>query len=169
MAVGDLMARITFSRQADFQYDLTELEKLANSEEFLERAVAKGAAPVADSIRAGIQALPAEDFRRLRGNDTFHVITKSEKKDLTDGFGLTPISRDRKGFVNTKAGFDGYGSFPTKSYPRGVPNQLVARAVESGSSVREKIPFVKTAVRKSRKAAVKNMEESITDDLKKVF
>ncbi|MBQ8358456.1 MAG: hypothetical protein IJX37_00885, partial [Oscillospiraceae bacterium] len=96
-------------------------------------------------------------------------IPKGQKKDLLDSFGLTPVDRDKAGFVHTKAGFDGYGSFPTESYPEGLPNQLVAAATESGSSIRKKLPFIRPAVNATRKEAVDAMEKVIDDEVKKIF
>ena len=164
-----LMARITFDNQSKFYEQLKQMEALAQKDEFLERAVAKGADPVADEIRKRLGALPSEKFRRLRGGDSFHVLSDSAKADLLAGFGLAPIQRDKTGFVNTKAGFEGYGSHPTATYPYGVPNQLIARAVESGSSVRDKMPFVRPAVKAAQKDAVKAMEDSVDEDMKKIF
>lgn len=163
------MAKITFNQQSDFYKKLQQLQEIAERDELLERAVVKGAEPVADEIRSNLEALPSEKFRYLRGNDMFHVLSDSAKADLLAGFGLTAIQRDKNGFVHTKAGFDGYGSHPTKSYPYGVPNQLLARAVESGSSVRDKMPFVRPAVNATRNDAIKAMEKSIDDDMKKIF
>ena len=163
------MARITFGKQSEYGLKLKELEQAFLSDEPLERAVSKGAAPVADAIRNNLEALPTEEFRYLRDGEIFNGIPESQKQDLIDSFGLTPISRDKNGFVNTKAGFDGYGSHPTKAYPQGVPNQLIARAVESGSSVRAKTPFVRPAVNATRQEAIKEMEKSIDEDLKKIF
>lgn len=163
------MARITFEKQSQFYEKLKQMEELAAKEEFLARAVAKGADPVADEIRKRLGALPSEKFRRLRGGDSFHVLSDSAKADLLAGFGLAPIQRDKNGFVHTKAGFEGYGSHPTATYPYGVPNQLLANAVESGSSVRDKMPFVRPAVKAKQKDAIKAMEDSIDEDLKKIF
>lgn len=163
------MAKITFDQQSAFFETLKQLEALATTDEFLERAVAKGADPVADEIRKRLGALPSEKFRRLRGGDSFHVLSDSAKADLLAGFGLAQIQRDKHGFVHTKAGFEGYGSHPTANYPYGVPNALIARAIESGSSVRDKMPFVRPAVNATRKEAINAMEKSIDDDLKKIF
>ena len=52
--------------------------------------------------------------------------------------GISPIKHDGD-YINAKVGFDGYGSIPTKKYPKGVPNQLVARSVNSGTSFLKKI------------------------------
>lgn len=162
------MAKISFSGQEEFGEKLRQLEAAFMSDEPLERAVAKGAKPVADEIRSRLGGVPAQKFRRLYGDEQFNSLSESEKADLLASFGLTPVKNDR-GFIHTKAGFDGYGSHPTKSYPQGVPNQLVARATESGSSVRQKHPFVRPAVNSTKNDAIREMEKSIDEDLKKIF
>lgn len=138
-------------------------------DEPLEKAVAAGAAIVADQIKANLEALPEEEFRKLGEGETFTGLPKGQKKDLVDSFGLTPIEKDKNGFIHTKAGFDGYGSFPTNAYPEGIPNQLLARSVESGSSVRQKTPFVEPAVKATRKEAVEKMNGVLEDEFKTIF
>lgn len=163
------MAKITFSATGDYALALERYQSAADGGKMLERAVASGAAIVADQIRSNLQALPEEKSRRLQPGETFHGLPKNQKQDLADSFGLTPIGRDKNGFLHTKAGFDGYGSHPTKQYPQGVPNQLLARAVESGSSAREKTPFVRPAVTKTKKAAVEAMQAEIDKEIKKLI
>lgn len=135
----------------------------------LEKAVAAGAAVVADQIKANLEALPEEEFRKLGEGEIFRGLPAGQKKDLVDSFGLTPIEKDNRGFIHTKAGFDGYGSFPTNAYPQGVPNQLLARSVESGSSVRQKTPFVEPAVKATRKEAVEEMNAVLEDEFQSIF
>ena len=163
------MARISFKGQSDYSRKLQELALHYAKDTSLEKAVAAGAKPVADAIRHNLESVPTDGFQRLPDGATFSGLSESQKKDLEDGFGLTPISRDRNGFVHTKAGFDGYGSFPTPTYPHGVPNQLLAAATESGSSVRKKIPFIRPAVNKTRKESIEAMENSIDEDMKDIF
>ena len=93
----------------------------------------------------------------------------NRKKDLIESFGVTPISRDNQGNHNAKIGFDGYGSMPTKAYPKGLPNQLLARAVESGSSVRAKTPFVRPAVRASKSKVESTMGQIMTKEIKRIM
>ena len=145
------------------------MERRFTSDEPLERAVAAGSAIVTDQIRVNLQALPEEEYRKLEEGETFRGLPEGQKRDLLDSFGLTPIEKDRNGFLHTKAGFDEYGSFPTNAYPKGVPNQLLARSVESGSSVRQKTPFVEPAVKATRKDAVEAMNGVIEDEFKSIF
>lgn len=163
------MARISFKGAADYAQALKQLEFTAEQGKLLEDAVKAGAKPVADEIRRRLDALPTDDFRRLDDGEKFTGLPVVNHLDLIDSFGLTPVSRDRSGFVNVKAGFDGYGSKPTKAYPKGIPNQLLARAVESGSSVRKKTPFVRPAVQATRKEAVDEMDKTVRQELEKIF
>ena len=162
------MANITFPGLGEYGEKLRQLEEAFASDEPLERAVKKGSDPVADEIRRRLSGVPAQKFRRLYGKDEFSVLSQSEKDDLLASFGRAPVQRFKKN-IDTKLGFDGYGSHPTKGYPQGVPNQLVARAVESGSSVRQKHPFVRPAVNSTKNDAIREMEKSIDEDLKKIF
>lgn len=163
------MAKITFKRGSEYMLRLQKLEERFAAPQTLEKAVHAGSAIVADKIRENLEALPEDEYRRLPEGEIFRGIPAGQKKDLADSFGLTPIERDRNGFVHTKAGFEGYGSFPTNAYPQGVPNPLLARSVESGSSVREKTPFVEPAVKATRKEAVEAMDKVIDGELKEIF
>ena len=151
--------------------DALKMQELtfAGDDELLKKAAKAGADPVADEIRRRLQNLPEDEYRRLDPGEVFTGLPPGQKQDLLDILGVTPPGKDYKGFVNVKVGFDGYGSFPTNKYPDGVPNALIARATESGSSVRRKTPFVRPAVNATRKKAVEEMDKTITDGLKKIF
>ena len=163
------MARVSFKGSQEYALRLRELEHTAAQGKLLEEAVKAGAKPVADEIRRRLDALPSDDFRKLEPGEKFTGLPVVNHLDLLDSFGLTPVDRDRNGFVHVKAGFDGYGSKPTKAYPKGIPNQLLARAVESGSSVREKTPFVRPAVNATRKEAEAEMDRVVRQELEKIF
>lgn len=133
-----------------------QMERMCkNSEETAKKAVYAGAKVVADKIRQNLNAL--------------NVTPEWQKQDLIDSFGIAPVDTDEKGVVNTKAGFDGYGSRPTKKYPKGLPNQLLARAIESGTSFRKKQPFVRPAVNAAKKQAIKEMERVVDEEVKKAL
>lgn len=163
------MAKITFQEQSNFYEKLQQLEAVFAKDTAIESAVYSGAKIVADKIRDNLEGIPEDNFKRLKPGEVFTGLSNAEKRDLENSFGLTPISRDKNFFVYTKAGFDGYGSFPTPSYPQGVPNALLARTAESGSSVRRKTPFVRTAVKSTREEAVDAMGESIDKTIKEIF
>lgn len=163
------MARISFKNQSEYYLRLQKLESRFTKDETMEKAVYAGSSIVADQIRENLEKLPEQQFQRLPNGEVFKGISQHQKEDLGNGFGLTPIERDKRGFVHTKAGFEEYGSFPTPTYPKGVPNALLARAIESGSSVHQKTPFIAPAVKATRKKAIAAMEKVIDDEMKKIF
>jgi len=146
-----------------------KLSRMAeHTEEVAKKAIYAGAKVVADKIKSNLKALPTESFRYLGDGEKFSGVPEQQKQDLIDGFGITPIQRDEAGW-NAKLGFDGYGSFPTRKYPNGLPNQLLARAIESGSSVRQKKPFVRPAVNVTKKKAEAEMVRAGEEELKKIY
>lgn len=161
------MARMTFKAGNEYALKLSRLA--TGSEEIAKKAIYEGAKVVADAIKDNLESLPEDKFRYLRDGDKFTGLPKQQKQDLVDSFGVTPISQDNSGNWNAKIGFDGYGSIPTAKYPQGIPNQLLARAVESGSSVRQKTPFVRRAVNASKAKAKKAMEATIDKEIEKLM
>ena len=77
--------------------------------------------------------------------------------------------KDDAGYLNVKIGFDGYNAMRTEKYPQGQPNQLVARGVESGTSWKQKHPFVRPAINASRKRAEAKMAEVLDKEIEKVM
>ena len=117
---------------------------------------------VADKVRANIQALPtvSNEANIATYRQGYSRLSEPEKKGLLDGFGVSPM-QDDGGYKNVKLGFDGYNGVKTKKYPNGQPNALIARVTESGSSYRQKTPFVRPAVNASRKEALEKGREAV--------
>jgi len=161
------MAKMTFKAGDEWALKLSRLA--AQSDEISKKAIFSGAKLVADKIKSDIRALPEEKYRKLKQGEKFTGITKLQKKDLIESFGVTPIDRNRDGDWNAKIGFDGYGSIPTKKYPKGLPNQLLARSIESGSSVRQKNPFIRRAVNSTKKSAIAKMGDVIDNEIAKIM
>lgn len=136
-----------------------------------EKAVCAGAAIVADAVRANIDALPAvkDEWSVIAYNNHWSApLTETAKKGLQDGFGISPMGSE-DGMLNVKLGFDGYNGMKTKKYPKGQPNVLLARSIESGSSIAKKRPFVAPAVRKTKKAAEETMAKIIDEESAKIM
>lgn len=146
------MAKFTFKAGEDYAVKLGLLA--ARSDEIAKRALYDAADVVANKVRANIEAIPEDNFRFLHEEDQLSSVSRGQKDDLLNGLKVTPIDKDGSGWWNVVVGFDGYGSFPTKKYPKGVPNLLLARSVESGSSTRKKHPFSRPAVKATEKAAI---------------
>lgn len=165
------MAKIDFKGIDEYAKVLDILDN--KEEKIIQSAVYKGAAVVADEIKQGLEGLPIEEGEnglppvgtpehKLTG------VSRRQKADLIDSFGLAPIQNDG-GYVQTKAGVDGYGSVKTESYPKGTPNVLLMRSIESGTSFREKNPIFRKATNRARKRAQAAMEKEMDKQLKDIF
>ena len=139
------MAKITFKGLEEYERLLSRLGK--DSGRIAGMAVYQGADIVADAIRKNIASLP----QRTGGN----------KRGLESGFGISPM-QDDNGYRNVKLGFDGYND-------NGVPNVLMARVFENGTSKVPKHPFVRTAVNASRKQAEAKMAAVLDEEIKKIM
>lgn len=126
-----------------------------------------GAAVVADAVRKSIEALPVGPGSAKDG-ELIDTVTPTQKRGLLDGFGISPIQNDN-GFINVKLGFDGYNSMRTKRYPKGQPNVLIARAVNSGTTFRKKTRFVDKAVSAAKKAAEAAMDAACNREIEKIM
>lgn len=142
---------------------ISYLKKIdAVTDEAIGEAVYEMAKVVADSVRSGIQALPtvSNQANIATYKKGYSRLSDEEKQGLLDGFGVSPM-QDDGGYINVKLGFDGYNSVKTKKYQKGQPNALIARVTESGSSYRQKTPFMRTAVNASRKEALEKGREAV--------
>lgn len=161
------MARIAFRVSEEYE---EKLEKLADrSEDVAKRALYVAADIVANKIRENIRALPEENFRYLRDGDMFKGVPKTEKGLLLYNFGISPIRKERDGRLTVKIGWHEVGYPPTKTYPSGRPAQLIAGSVESGSSVRQKHPFIRPAVNATKEAAKEAMQKVIDEEIEKIM
>lgn len=165
------MAKIDFKGIEDYSKALSILFK--DTEKIVEKAVYEGAGIVADEIKEGLKGLPTEEGMNglppyAEGGQKLKGVSRRQKADLIEAFGLAPIENDN-GYIQTKAGMDGYGSVRTNNYPNGLPNALLMRSIESGTSFREKHPVFRPAVNRSRKRCEAKMGEVIEDEIKEIF
>ena len=148
---------------------VNELGNMAGKGEAVAKmALYEGAAIVADEIKKNISELPVDTPRWLKSGDEYSVIVAQDKRDLAKSLGIAEFERDVDG-VRTVIGFAGYGSHRTKKYSRGLPMAMIARSIESGSSVRKKHPFVKPAVNATRKKAKNKIVAIAEDALERTF
>lgn len=159
------MAKITFPGLKDYELMLSRLE--GATDDMIGHAVYAGAGIVADAVKQGIQSLPIVTGYGTESNPLPGGVTSAQKAGLIDGFGISKL-RDDNGYLNVKLGFDGYNRTRTEKYPQGQPNQLVARGVESGTSWKQKKPFIRPAVTRSRKPAEAEMKRVIDEEIEKI-
>lgn len=165
------MAKIEFKGINEYAKVLATLGN--ESEEIVKSAVYKGAAIVADEIKSGINSIPIQEGNNGlppvgTPENKLYGISRKQKGDLMDSFGLAPMENDGD-YIQTKAGVDGYGSIPTKKYPGGVPNVMLMRSIESGTSFRDKHPVFRQATNRARKRAEEAMKNEIDNQMQKYF
>lgn len=163
------------------------LESMAQkTDDMVEEAIKPGAGLIADEVRAALMALPRLDrqprsYSPKKGKkETGKTIPKHktgklpagitdlEREGLAKGLGLAPIRKDGS-FVNTKLGVDGYNNHKTAQYPQGHPNAMVARSLESGTSYRQKTPFIDNTCRRVKSKAEELMAEKFTEEVRKAM
>lgn len=160
------MARIIRNDAVD-DY-IAYLKKIgAQTEELCGAAVYAMAKTVADKVRENIDALDAindaENIKAYKAGEKARL-TIGQKKGLQEGFGITPMEED-SGMYNVKLGFDGYNNVKTRKYPKGQPNVLIARSVESGTSIMDKQPFIRPAINKTRKTVYEEAQMAIDEKI----
>lgn len=164
------MAKLIWGKQ--LKHYESYLEELGDkSGKICGMAIYEMAGIVADKIRKNLQSISAisdKDGLRLWKAEKDAKLTYSEKKGLLESLGISELLNDN-GYFNVKIGFDGYNSVKTREYPEGQPNVMIARAVESGSFVREKQPFVRPAVNAAKKEALAACEKVIDREVKKIM
>ena len=160
------MASITFKGFEKYGTVITQLYK--ETPKILGRVTYEGAGIIPDEIRKGIEGLPIVDGFGTAENPLPGGVTKTQKAGLLDGFGISGL-QDDNGFINVKLGFDDYNGTRTKTYPQGQPNALVARGVESGTSWKQKHPFIRPAVTRARKKAEEKMAEVLDYEIAKLM
>lgn len=143
---------------------IAKLEKIRNPDGLIKRAVYDGAAVLAEAVRKSIDSIPENDGKYVPGNAMIQGLSAAQKQGLREGLGIAHMQNEN-GYINTKIGFDGYNSVRTKKYPKGQPNALIARAIESGTSRRAKYRFVSRATNSAKAAAIQAMSERMDQDL----
>ena len=161
------MAKIVMKGIEEYANRLSSLFK--DTEGIVRKAVFRGASVVADEIKSGLKAIPTIRNNEI-GTESNPIsgVTKKQKSDLIEAFGLAPIE-NKRGYIQTKAGVDGYGSVPTKKYPNGVPNAMLMRSVESGTSFRKKTPVFRPAVNRAKERCITEMKKTIDEELGKIM
>lgn len=153
------MATVMMKKGDDYLVRLSRLE--TNATEVARMALYDGAKVTADAVKSGINSIRV-DPRNKNG------VPGYVKNDLLASMGITSMENDGRGW-NVHIGWDGYGSHPTKKFPRGLPNVMMARAIESGTSFRSKQPFVRPAVLRTRQAALEAMRKRIDEECARIM
>ena len=159
------MAKITFPGLNDYELMISRLSK--GVDDIAGKAIYAGAGIVADAIKENIKALPIVRGYGTEKDPLPGGVTAPQKAGLIDGMGISPM-QDDGGYLNVKIGFDGYNATKTEKYPQGQPNQLVARGAESGTSWKQKKPFIRPAINASKSRAEAEMARILDQEIEKI-
>lgn len=93
--------------------------------------------------------------------DEIKARTPVDSGDLRDSTALTRFE-NKDGFIYTKIDWPGYDS-------KGTPNRIKARVLESGSSTRQKHPFIRRAVNAVRTRALSLIEFNLDKKINEIM
>lgn len=123
-----------------------------NATRILKYAVYPGAGVIADAIREEVE--------------THH----KESGELAKSVGIAKIKND-SGFVNTRISFVGYDPDKvSKKFPKGVPNAVKARVLESGDSRgRKGTHFISKTVKRMTDKAIAEMSKALDEKIGQIM
>ena len=144
------MARLTYTGVEELNNKISALGE--NAEAIAKAGLFAGAGAVADALRQAVNTIPVDTDETHPFSDPLYVITQDDREDLANAVGIAHFET-AKGKVTTSISFNGYARRTEKKFPNGVPLPMIARSIESGSSVRKKYPFVRRTANRVRQAA----------------
>lgn len=154
--------RYRFKGLNEYVKKLENLSNAFNAEVCVENAVTKGSEVVSEITLKELRAMPTDDRRWVNPPDQRKGLRSYEKKDLIEVWGITPLDIKRN-LIDRKTGVD-------RGYNRaGTPNVVIARSLERGTSFLQKNPVISRASRKARKPCLDAMQQSLNEDIVKIF
>lgn len=159
------MATMKFKGLDDY---IKKLERLSNNAEAtIKKALYKGAGVAADSIKSSIEGINTDD-RPHTGNEMRTGPTTIQKIGLVRSFGISPM-KTKAGTIDVKLGFDGYNAVRSERWPKGQPNVMIARSVESGTSWMQKQPFMRKAERQAKALVELEIKKTLEEEIAKII
>lgn len=155
------MAKVTLKDGSDYLSKLRDLSK-ATQTKVLGPAIYDAAGIVADEIQKGISGLAVSEENKPG------VLNAKQRAGLHNGLGIASLREDGE-YLNVKIGWDGYNDIKTVRWPKGQPNQMIARSVERGTSFMQATPFVKNSVKKVKKQSIQAMQDRINQETEKIM
>lgn len=139
----------------------------AQTEGIIKKSVWEGARIVMDAVKAEANGIPTHGSTK-GSMDIVNGLTPTQKAGVIASLGIARFRQDGN-FTNVKIGSDGYNTVYTKKYPKGQPNAMLVRALESGTSFRAAYPFVSRAVSKTRGKSIEAMRKQCDEEIKKIM
>lgn len=137
-------------------------------EKVQKHAVYEGMKAIKNEVEAQIRALPEKEGYIKPENLPRNVITRREKTELLKHIGIADMDM-KGGTVSTSISFGGYTDIKTKKYPNGVPAILIARSINSGSSIRQKHPFMRQARAAAKAKAIQAATDAALESLSEIM
>jgi len=137
------MASAAFMLDEDFAIKLSSLDTDIN--EIAKKAIYAGAKIVADAMKVNLES----------------VLSDEATGQLVEALGITPIGMMGSEW-SAHIGFDGYDR-------DGVAFQLIARVLESGTSTRQKKPFVRKTMNQTKTKVAAAMQAVVEEEYTKIF
>ena len=175
------MAQITVDGLAEYIELLMMTEK--QTDRICGRSLYPGAKIIANECKKQINALVV-DNTLFAWNPHRRGITGGWKKALQESMGIASMRRDRDGY-NVKLGFDGYSDIrENRGYVDGkaitvynsnknpehrVPNAVIARTTNKGSSNLPAQPFMDRTIEVSRDKVEQAIMEQFSKELEKLW
>lgn len=160
------MATFKFEGVDELIAEYQKLEK--NTEEMIGKAIYQGAGVVFKSVQQAVESINTDDSHEYGTSDNpKNGPTSIQKEGLKHSLGIAKMRNDG-GFRNVKIGFDGYNYVKTKTWPKGQPNAMVARSIESGTSWMSKQPFMRKAETSAKGRCEQVMADTINKELTKI-
>ncbi len=160
------MATIKFKKGDDYAVKLGNLSARLR-DQVIGAGIYEGAGILIGSVREELRALPTDERFGTPGTPTAGP-KKVQKEGLDASLGISHTETDKRGFTNVSVGFHGYNKVKTKAWPKGQPNQMVARSVGKGTSFMLPNPFVKRGVSKCKKRALEAMKKRCDEEIEKI-
>lgn len=132
----------------------------------IKRSVFKGGKVMGDALGRAVSRIPVDDGDHHHGRRK--GLTSEQKRGLDESFGIAKVRETRYGW-NVKAGFDGYNSVVTPKYPKGQPNAMIARSLNSGTSFLIKYPFMDSTVSAYKSETVEAIEKEFDKRVDKIW
>ena len=147
---------------------IRQLQNCADkTENIIKRSAWEGARVVMDAVKAEANGIPTHGSTK-GSTDVIDGLTPTQKAGVIASLGIAHFRQDGN-FLNVKIGSDGYNTVYTKKYPKGQPNAMLIRSLESGTSFRNPYPFVSRAVSKTRGKSIEAMRKQCDEEVKKIM
>lgn len=159
------MAEVKIEGMEQFLELLIATEK--QTDRIVGRSIHPGAKIVADTCKNYMEMfIITENGRHQHGQ---HYPTEKQLNGLIKSMGIAKIKRKYGGIFDVKLGFDGYNDVKTKKYPKGQPNAMIARSINSGSTYMKRQPFMDMTIRVSKDKAEAKIVEQFDTELEKFW